>query len=79
MGNKNDASTQHTSRAEIKKHHMIGKTALYIVKEYGLSLNVKILDYKTAYGKERYLATPISGAGQVWVQSVYILDKLKKR
>ena len=38
----------------------------------GLTVSVKILDYKTAYGKERWLVTPISGAGQIWVQRVEI-------
>lgn len=49
-----------------------------IIVSNGLTFNVKILDYKTAYGKERWLVTPVSGAGQVWVQSVDIVEQIVK-
>jgi hypothetical protein len=59
-----------------KIQQFVGKKGIIIAS--GLTVNVKILDYKTAYGKERWLVTPVSGAGEVWVQSVDIIDKLKE-
>jgi hypothetical protein len=42
------------------------------IEANGLAINVKILDYKTAYGKERWLVAPVSGSGQAWIQRVSI-------
>lgn len=36
----------------------------------GLVVTVKILDYKRSYGRDRWLVTPVSGSGQVWVENV---------
>lgn len=39
--------------------------------EFGkLMVDVKILDYKRSYGRDRWLVTPIAGSGQVWVENV---------
>lgn len=46
----------------------IGKKAT--IKTSGLKINVKILDYKNSYGRDRWLVTPQSGEGQVWVEVV---------
>lgn len=35
----------------------------------GLNVNVRITDVKQSYGKTRYLVTPLSGNGAVWVES----------
>jgi hypothetical protein len=45
----------------------IGKTGL--LRFDALSVSVKIMDAKTAYGNVRYLVTPVSGTGSVWVDS----------
>lgn len=36
----------------------------------GLVVTVKIVDYKRSYGRDRWLVTPISGSGQVWIEKV---------
>ena len=36
----------------------------------GLKVNVKILDFKSSYGHDRYLVTPLSGEGKVWVEII---------
>lgn len=49
------------------------KLGQIIVK--GLSVNVRILDLKTAYNKKRYLVTPSSGNGEIWVDTVYSIHE----
>lgn len=34
----------------------------------GFRINVKVLDFKTSYGKDRWLVTPLSGEGEVWTE-----------
>lgn len=34
----------------------------------GIAFNVRILDYKEAYGKKRWLVAPLSGKGTAWVE-----------
>jgi len=34
-----------------------------------ITYNVRITDAKIAYGNVRYLVTPVSGTGSVWVDS----------
>ena len=34
-----------------------------------LQFNVLILDAKVSYGNARFLVTPVSGSGEVWVDS----------
>jgi hypothetical protein len=45
----------------------IGKTGLLSASV--LSVRVTIVDAKIAYGNVRYLVTPVSGTGSVWVDS----------
>jgi hypothetical protein len=45
----------------------IGKTGLLSASV--LSVRVTITDAKIAYGNVRYLVTPVSGTGSVWVDS----------
>jgi hypothetical protein len=33
-------------------------------------VQVKILDFRLTYGRERWLVTPVSGSGKVWVENV---------
>ena len=41
----------------------------------GLIVNVRVRDIKQSYGDTRYLVTPISGSGKVWVtSSTFTLD-----
>lgn len=35
----------------------------------GLTVHVHIMDGKVSYGTPRYLVTPVSGTGSVWVDS----------
>ena len=35
----------------------------------GLDITVRITDAKIAYGNVRYLVTPVSGTGSVWVDA----------
>ena len=48
----------------------IGKKAR--ITAGGLSVNVKILDFKLSYGHPRYLVTPLSGSGEVWTEQVHL-------
>ncbi len=36
----------------------------------GLKVNIRVNDVKQSYGRTRYLVSPISGEGEVWVESV---------
>lgn len=53
------------SVAELAK--LIGQEVAVFVG--GLNVNVRITDVKQSYGKTRYLVTPLSGEGAVWVES----------
>jgi len=35
----------------------------------GLTVTVRLVDSKSAYGVTRYLVEPMAGAGQVWVNA----------
>jgi hypothetical protein len=54
---------------------MTAKTAAHMLNSYatidmnGVRINVEIVDVKRSYGNERFLITPISGNGEVWVDS----------
>ncbi len=48
----------------------IGKKG--VIRTGGLRVEVEILDYKRSYGHDRYLVTPLSGAGEVWIEDVEI-------
>lgn len=34
----------------------------------GLSIEVKVVDFKQSYGRDRWLVTPVSGKGQKWIE-----------
>lgn len=36
-----------------------------------LNISVFVQSTKQSYGKERYLVTPVTGSGSIWVESVY--------
>lgn len=52
------------SMAELTK--VIGKTGL--LRADGIRVGVEILDVKQAYGRTRYVVSPIAGDGQVTVE-----------
>ena len=39
----------------------------------GLKVEVKILDVKSSYGKERFLITPVAGGGEVWKEQITLV------
>lgn len=41
----------------------------------GLKVRVMIDDTKVAYGKQRFLVSPVAGEGQVWVETVTIIEE----
>ena len=47
---------------------IIGKIGSIFVG--GLTVKVKVLDYKNSYGKDRWQVEPVEGAGKIWVESV---------
>lgn len=56
------------------------KVAQYVgkkgfIKTGGMEVRVNILDYKMSYGRERFQVTPIEGSGEVWVESVNVLEQ----
>ena len=51
----------------------VGKKATIFAA--GLKVEVTITDVKTSYGRDRYLVTPVAGAGEVWVESVTLVTK----
>jgi len=36
----------------------------------GLIVEVRVIDYKSAWGRDRWLVEPTSGSGQVWIESI---------
>lgn len=46
----------------------IGK--IVAVELSNLIVYVEILNYKTSYGRHRWLVKPVSGSGEVWIQDV---------
>jgi len=36
----------------------------------GLKVEVTIINIKEAWGKQRFLITPVAGEGEVWVEAV---------
>jgi hypothetical protein len=36
-----------------------------------LTITVTVLDYKSSYGRDRWLVTPVEGTGEVWAESLY--------
>ena len=46
---------------------LIGTSGWWKTTE-GFSILVQIKDVKSAYGKDRYLITPVHGLGEVWTE-----------
>lgn len=38
----------------------------------GLLVEVEVINYKQAYGKDRWEVNPIAGSGKIWVENVRI-------
>lgn len=36
----------------------------------GLRVAVVVMDVKMAYGKARYLVSPVTGTGEIWVEAI---------
>ncbi len=51
-----------------EKFANVGKKG--VVRLGGLRVEVEIIDYKHVYGHDRWLVTPLSGAGEVWIEDV---------
>lgn len=51
----------------------LGKNA--IVSMGGLQIEVKVTDVKNSYGKDRFLITPVTGSGAVWVEYVSLIKE----
>lgn len=58
-----------------KQAAVIGKRGY--IKLGGLEVSIEVLDYKNSYGKDRWLVTPLSGAGEIWVEEVHVGSKKK--
>jgi len=54
----------------------IGKKGL--IQIGGLNVEVKVLDVKQSYGRDRYLVTPIAGNGEVWIECINLYKTQKK-
>lgn len=54
----------------------VGKKGLIEIDE--LTFEVEILDFKQAYGKDRWLVRPVAGHGERWVEEVTV-EAPKKR
>jgi hypothetical protein len=50
----------------------VGKKG-YVYLE-GLKVEVRVLDVKSSYGKQRFLIKPMAGEGQVWKEQVTLMD-----
>lgn len=51
----------------------VGKTGQ--VNLGGLLVNVKIIDVKQSYGRDRYKVTPVSGKGEIWIERITLSAK----
>ena len=40
------------------------------VKLGGLVVEVTVIDVKNSYGRDRYLISPVSGTGEIWVEAI---------
>lgn len=51
----------------------------YINRKYDINLNglivsIVILDIKRSYGRLRFLVSPVTGKGEIWVESIIGLN-----
>lgn len=51
------------------KNKLVGKRVDLCLKN-GLIVTVRVLQHKFSYGNNRYLVTPVTGSGEVWVQNI---------
>jgi len=54
---------------------LIGKTVSYVPKTQGenaLKFKVKIISWRSSYGKNRFLVEPIAGTGRIWTEHIEI-------
>jgi len=51
-----------------KIQEFVGKAAT--VKLGGLVVEVTVIDVKNSYGRDRYLISPVSGTGEIWVEAI---------
>ena len=61
--------------ADRKGFEHIGKKVMVEFKKPGsdaIQVECEILDYKWRFGHSRYLVSPVSGSGQIWVQDIEI-------
>lgn len=58
------------------KKNDIGKFAR--IQHQSLAFYVEVLDFKTTYGRDRWLVEPLSGTGKTWVQDLRILPPKTK-
>jgi len=52
---------------------LIGKTVSYVPKTQngdGLKFRVKIISWRSSYGKNRFLIEPIAGTGRIWTEHI---------
>ena len=58
--------------AEEKKpstHKYVGKRAQLKIKN-GLIMEVRVLEHKFSYGKDRFRVSPVAGQGETWVENI---------
>ena len=51
-----------------KIEQFVGKKGT--IKAGGMIVEVEIKDYKNSYGRDRFLVSPVTGKGEVWVEQV---------
>lgn len=56
----------------LKELDRIGKRGVIQAKcsKCALAIQIVVLNIKSAYGRTRYLVTPVAGSGEVWVEKV---------
>ena len=59
-----------------KMIEQLGKIVRIEISELGLDIDVTVLDAKHSYGNLRYLVSPISGTGEIWINASRV--KLEK-
>ena len=52
-----------------KMSEQLGKIVRIEISELGLDIDVTVLDAKHSYGNLRYLVSPISGNGEIWINA----------
>lgn len=57
-----------------EKGKIIGKK-VYIKLGRGLLVEVKVLDYRSAFGHDQWLVTPVKGKGSEWVRDFVEIGK----